>query len=294
MKYYAGIDGGQSSTKAVVADESGTILGRGSVGPADEVGQYADSTRLRDAIEGSLTHALLAAQLRPDTHFEAVVAGITGYDGRTRGLDPRVNADRFSLLHDAPIAHAGALSGESGIIALAGTGSVIHAATGDGRSLTLGGWGYVFGDEGSAFWIGRNVLNAAMHDEDRAIVTPLLTGALEVFSVHTMREVQAALAGGTLSRDRIAAYAQNALAATDPRVEVILENGTTALAQLVAIAARRLDMGDGYRIALVGGLSAEDRYCRSFERSCRSIGISATMVKAQEDAVVGALRMAMR
>ena len=38
VRLFAGIDGGQSSTVAVVADDAGRILGRGAAGPADEIG----------------------------------------------------------------------------------------------------------------------------------------------------------------------------------------------------------------------------------------------------------------
>jgi N-acetylglucosamine kinase-like BadF-type ATPase len=53
----AGIDGGQSSTIAVIGDERGRILARGAAGPSDEVGATADSTRLRDALAAALADA---------------------------------------------------------------------------------------------------------------------------------------------------------------------------------------------------------------------------------------------
>ena len=59
-EYFAGIDGGQSSTVAIVGDERGKILGRATAGPADEVGASAGSTRLRDALgEASPARAAL-------------------------------------------------------------------------------------------------------------------------------------------------------------------------------------------------------------------------------------------
>ncbi|HKE37033.1 MAG TPA: BadF/BadG/BcrA/BcrD ATPase family protein, partial [Candidatus Baltobacteraceae bacterium] len=126
-RYVAGIDGGQTSTAAVIGDERGRVVGRGVAGPADEVGQGADSTRMHDALSGALRAACKGAGLDAGTHFEAIVAGVSGYEGRVYGKMPQLPAARFVLMHDAPIAHAGALAGEPGVVVIAGTGSVVYA-----------------------------------------------------------------------------------------------------------------------------------------------------------------------
>src|SRR5215469_5605871 len=112
---YAGIDAGQSSTTAAIAADDGHILARGYAGPADEIGARPDSTRLRDALEGALADALRNASMDASTRFDAVVAGISGYEGRVYGQAPRLPADRIELLHDSAIAHAGALQGKPGV-----------------------------------------------------------------------------------------------------------------------------------------------------------------------------------
>ena len=112
-EYFAGIDGGQSSTVAIVGDERGKILGRATAGPADEVGAGAGSTRLRDALGEALAGACRAAALPYEGAIAAVVAGVSGYEGRVYGEPPRLAAQRLVILHDAPIAHAGALGGPS-------------------------------------------------------------------------------------------------------------------------------------------------------------------------------------
>jgi len=76
---YAGIDGGQSSTVAVVGDGART-LGRGVGPPADLVGESRDSRRQVRALEGALGDALSHAGLARDTLVAALVAGISGFD----------------------------------------------------------------------------------------------------------------------------------------------------------------------------------------------------------------------
>jgi N-acetylglucosamine kinase-like BadF-type ATPase len=208
-RLFAGIDGGQSSTVAAIGDERGRILARGAAGPADELGQGSGSTRMHDALDDALRAALAHAKLPDETHFEAIVAGVSGYEGRVYGKVPQLRATRFVLMHDAPIAHAGALAGEAGIVVIAGTGSVVYATDG-ARGWTLGGWGYLFGDEGSAFWFAREKLAGLMKSQDWGMESKSaeeVQKACDFFGLPSLRAVARAFYAGELSRERVAAFA---------------------------------------------------------------------------------------
>ena len=47
---------------------------------------------------------------------------------------------------------------EPGVVIIAGTGSIAYGHNGQGQAARAGGWGYVLGDEGSGYWIGRHAL----------------------------------------------------------------------------------------------------------------------------------------
>ncbi len=207
MPYYAGIDGGQSATNAVIGDDSGRILGRGSAGPADEVDQDSASTRLRDALAAALHAASAQANLPPDVRFAGVVAGISGYEGNVFGQPPQLAADALALEHDAPIAHAGALGAGPGVVVIAGTGSVAYAVNESGASAMTGGWGYLFGDEGSAFWLARKALSQAMHDADAGEPNELAQLALQHFDAPSLRALSRAFYSGSISRAHLASFA---------------------------------------------------------------------------------------
>ena len=83
-RFVAGIDGGQSSTVALVADERGRVLARGTAGPADEAGLHAGATSLRDALQGALADAVRNAALPLETEFDAIVAGVPVPDRSAR------------------------------------------------------------------------------------------------------------------------------------------------------------------------------------------------------------------
>lgn len=289
MTYFvAGIDGGQSSTTAVVGDASGRILGRGTAGPADEIGASARSTRLHDALANALEAARLQAGLPAGVRFEAVVAGISGYEGRVYGKPPELPAQRLVLMHDAPIAHAGALAGQPGVVAIAGTGSVIYAAGTPER--TRGGWGYVFGDEGSAFWFAREALSLLMRREDEDRPAAAATrAACEFFAQPSLRRIARAFYMGELSRERVAAFAPAALAF--PAMRPIAARGAQRLAALVVAAVRA---GAPPAVAFVGGTFANADFRSRLDAAIRRKLPAVRVVEPAHDPATGALLLAYR
>jgi N-acetylglucosamine kinase-like BadF-type ATPase len=286
----AGIDGGQSSTVAVIADEHGRVLARGNAGPADEIGAGADSRRLRDALAAALAEAMRNAALPPDTRFEAIVAGISGYEGRVFGVPPELPTQRLTLVHDTRIAHAGALGGEPGVVVIAGTGSVAYALSNDGRSALAGGWGYLFGDEGSAFWIVRSAISLAAAHEQCAGTERLLS----FFDVHSLRELVRGFYVGLVGRDELASFAPRCIEAakaddacgclSDP-----VRSAPEALANLAAAAAGALE--ESLPVAFTGGL-LRDTWFRA--HVYEALGEAASIREPRHEPVIGAVLLALR
>jgi N-acetylglucosamine kinase-like BadF-type ATPase len=295
MKLFAGIDGGQSSTVAVIGDETGRVIARGSAGPADEVGQDAHSTRLREALRGALADALAQAGLPADSRFAGVVAGISGYEGRIYGREPELPADRVQLLHDTQIAHAGALDGKPGIVVIAGTGSVAYARS-DGESALCGGWGYLFGDEGSAFWFARDALADAMRESDSGEehnLTPLL---LQHFSRPSLRAVARAFYVGEISRSDLASVAPAILERADSgdtRAAQYVRDGAAALVLLAKHAASRVRL-ERPAVAFTGGLLRSALLSEQIDRWMHELLPHAHRVVPSRDAAEGALLIAYR
>lgn len=292
--FFAGVDGGQSATVAVIADERGRILGKGESGPADEVGEPRGSRRLAQAIESAVSGALGAAGLPPGTELAALVAGVSGYEGQLRGLRPALAAQHVRYLHDAPIALTGALGGP-GIVLIAGTGSVAYGEDPAGRSAQAGGWGYVFGDEGSAFWIAARALAGAMRAQDEGIATGLAGEAFRFFGRTDLREVARAHYAGELSRAGIAAFSKVVVAAasSDLQARAIVEEAAAALARLVGSVARRLDFAGPPAVSFCGGALASELLAALTERDLHAAG-PIDIVPARYPPVVGALLLAFR
>jgi N-acetylglucosamine kinase-like BadF-type ATPase len=297
MRYFAGIDAGQSSTRALVADERGSILAQASAGPADEIGASAASTRLRDALGEALARAAQSAALPANTRFEAIVAGISGYEGTVHSAAPELPTDRLVLVHDSRIAHYGAFGGRHGIITIAGTGSVVHGVNRSGESATIGGWGYVFGDQGSAFGIARDAFYAATRFEDRGHSRArLFRRARSHFAATSMHTIASAFYTGRITRAQLATFAPivvtEAEAGDETAADIVIK-GAFALAEQVRACAKQLHMRKA-DVSVVGGMMLNPYYARTLEIALADTVPSLSYRHARHEPVVGAMILALR
>jgi len=169
MKLFLGVDGGQSGTTAVIGEETGRILGTGEAGPCNHAAASEGRAKLDRAIRGSVGDACRQAGLDLATvTFEAACFGLSGGpEDRLEILESIVRSPRpLIITTDAVVALAGATTGGQGIIVIGGTGSISYGRNAGGRTARAGGWGYIYGDEGGAFDIGRQALRAALRMEE--------------------------------------------------------------------------------------------------------------------------------
>ncbi|HEY5258826.1 MAG TPA: hypothetical protein VIJ12_10675, partial [Candidatus Baltobacteraceae bacterium] len=151
-----------------------------------------------------------------------------------------------------------------------------------------------FGDEGSAFWIARRLIEAAMSADDRAARRDegsLQSALLEFFAMPSLRALARAFYGGELTRDRIAAFSERALELSNPQVDEVVSEGTGALAGLAGLAARRLSMTRA-EVAVIGGLMRSPRYAGAMRAALKIQPV--VRVDAARQPVEGALLMAIR
>ena len=71
------------------------------------------------------------------------------------------------MVNDALVALEAGAPGEPGVVVISGTGSISYGRNAQGEAARAGGWGYVLGDEGSGYWIGRAALRAVLRQADR-------------------------------------------------------------------------------------------------------------------------------
>ena len=248
-----GIDGGGSHTRAWIASEDGTVVGRGEAGPSNVHHLGVDASRrvVVDAVTAAW-RSMGAPGERP-CGFRAVFAGMAGAGAfeDQRALASALAADfgtdaaNCRVDHDLRIALAGALGGAMGAVLVAGTGSACFGIGLDGRSWKAGGWGAQLDDGGSGHWLGMQALRALVRTADGRCPEPPLSGRIaERLGTRQPRAILRGLSEGTLAREAVAALAPEVLAAAeqgDAAADAIMNQGAKELASMAGAVWRNLD-----------------------------------------------------
>jgi N-acetylglucosamine kinase-like BadF-type ATPase len=301
MRPYLGIDGGQSSTTALIGDETGRVLGVGRAGPSNHAVASEGRRKFVAAITDSLEEAMAAAGLDATAVFQAACLGLSGGpDDKEALAKEMIHAERYLVTHDAHIALAGATGGEPGIIVIAGTGSMVFGRNAAGVSARAGGWGYVFGDEGGAFDLVRQALRAVLRNEEGwGPRTGLREPLLEATGARDCNQLMHRFYAGDYPRDRVAGWARlidQAARAGDAVAGDILGSAAQALAMLTAAVRRQLFPPDQQvDVRYSGGVFRSDPLLERFRMLVEleeGNRVSAPRRSAAEGALLEAYRIA--
>lgn len=232
-----GVDGGGTKTEFLLVDERGGVLATHRAGCAYylEIGVESLRALITDGIRITLDRAGVSSD---DVAFACIGLPAHGEDSALTATLNEIAADSVPLarqrcVNDMVCGWAGALGCRDGINIVAGTGSIAYGEFA-GRSARAGGWGELFSDEGSAYWVAREALGLFSRMSDGRLAHGPLYGLMrEHFNLHTDLDLCAAIYGPpALTRTQIAALAP--LAARASRA------GDLAARRLFAAAAAHL------------------------------------------------------
>ncbi len=264
MRLFLGVDGGQSSTTALIGGDAGRVLGYGRAGPCNHVRGPGGREKFIGAIEGCVGEACRAAGLvESSVRWEAACLGFSGGPADKQSiLEEMLRAERLIVTTDASIALTGATAGEPGIIVIAGTGSIAFGRNAEGRTARAGGWGYVFGDEGGGFDIARQALRAFLRAEEGwGPATALGDALLGATGASSANDLLHRFYTTDFPRPRIASYAKlvdEAARAGDAVARGILEDAAARLAGFADAVAVALGFGASRDLAHIGGVFRSD------------------------------------
>ncbi len=256
MRYVVGIDAGGTKTIGLLADETGRICAEAKGGGANlhVQGELGVEKVLYEVLEA----------LDPPEPISAVCLGMAGVarpkekrviEGVLRRLglrwSVRIEPDAYVALV------AGAQDERTGIVLVSGTGSIAYGVNAAGQTARSGGWGYLLGDEGSAYWLGHAALRRAIRAADgrgpETALADMLAKRLDL-------EVPAGLVwwfyDHELFRYRVADLAplvQEASDAGDAAAEELLDEAAWHLARTVQAVDRKLQFEDSYPLVVAGG-----------------------------------------
>jgi glucosamine kinase len=249
-----GVDGGGTGCRAVLL-RAGVVVERHDIGPLNVLLQADAVDRLAALIAdtGAVAAGLGLAGIRDDTDADRIAADLRARTGAV-----------VVVRDDTEAALAGAFRGGPGVVVIAGTGSGALGREAAGRLARAGGHGFLLGDEGGGYWIGREAVRAALRAADRiGPPTALDRVTRDAFGdlVDAVRQVyQRPADRGPLARLVPAVVAT--AAAGDAEAARIL---TEAADHLVALAAAvRLRLAAALPVAMVGGIFAAEPIRRRF------------------------------
>jgi glucosamine kinase len=226
-----GVDAGGSASRAVVL-EGGQITAQPD-GPAMNAlltAGFAD--RLQDIIAAAGPTAVGIGL--PGVRTAAQACELGQALARQAGCPVHVTGD-------ADTARCGAFLGAPGIMVIAGTGSGALGWDGE-RFARVGGHGFLLGDEGSAYWIGRQAVRSALRWEDRAGGSELIHRTVTRITGCSLDVLISEVNTHPADRGRLTvlAPAVTAIAADDPEAQRIIRRAAEHLAALAESIRRRL------------------------------------------------------
>nr|WP_307080050.1 BadF/BadG/BcrA/BcrD ATPase family protein [Arthrobacter pascens] len=207
-------------------------------------------------------------------------------------IQPHVPGARITVVHDSRLLLAAGRA-STGVAVIAGTGSAAWGKNAAGEEARAGGWGYLLGDEGSGYWLGREAVRHSLRRMNQGLAADQLTAALlescgvdhpnrlialfhspdtgrRFWAQHARLVVEAAAAGHTVSQD-------------------LLDQAGSDLAGLAAQALRKLGL-DG-PVILGGGLGMNVAPLQdTFRKHLATAGVTDVRVLDQEP-VFGVLQL---
>ncbi|GAA3430895.1 N-acetylglucosamine kinase [Kutzneria kofuensis] len=251
---YLGVDAGGTNTRAVLVDADGVVLGAGKAAGSNPVVHGVENAgrQLESALRQALGHHSAAG-------VTAAVIGLAG--GPTAGqplLDEvaRVAAELGivtpRLVSDVEVSFAGGSDVPDGVLVLSGTGAAA-AELRDWRIVRhVDGNGWLVGDDGSGFWLGRQAVRAVLRMIDGRgrptkladVVCYALAVPLDVTALEAAVYSEPPLRLSTLAPLVTALYAQDQVAA-----EIVTEAADLLLASVAALDP----LAAGYRQAVLAG-----------------------------------------
>jgi len=264
--WVVGIDAGATSTKGILVNLKGEEL-------ASQQGS-AFNLRFQKVSEFEETVFNLVHELISTAHLGGHAPGAIGIGvaGAGRERDQTMLRDAIAhrfpqshvvLNHDAWIAHYGAFSGRSGILVTAGTGSIAFGRNEAGEEARAGGWGWMLGDEGSGWWIGREAIRAALAEwEGSGPATKITDLILEAFELSDIYDVIPEIYHEKIARRDIISLAKpvGELAKAGDEIAIdIYHRAGLALGRMAVTTARSLDIGpEELRVSMLGSIAVGD------------------------------------
>ncbi len=255
--YLLGVDGGGTKTTAVLLNLTTGAMTTAKAGPGNiaVLGKAAGHRLLEELLE----------QLLAGVEREAIRAATFSFAGVGREREKSIAAAilretglrETAIMTDARMFYFAYLGEDEGILLSSGTGAVCCLQR-NGEFLIVGGWGYLLGDEGSGFAMGRDAIRYALQDDEKGLQPAELTKAiLRYYDLVRPRELQTLTYASVNPQNIIASCAEQigiVADAGDKRAAKIVDDAASALVELLQRGIEQFGKQKVITLALAGGV----------------------------------------
>lgn len=239
-----------------LADHEGRVL-------AESRGPGANLQNAGELEVERVLHQVIAEVTREAQWPEALCLGMAGVDRAGEATVVREILQRIAprsrvvVVNDALVALEAGVPGGPGVVLIAGTGSIAYGRNSEGWAARAGGWGYLLGDEGSGYWLGRQALRAVVRSADgRGPHTLLTARVLAHFGIARTQDLVREIYDGSFEPATVAAVASQVEIAASEGDEIamhLIDTGASELGLAALSVCGRLKLPRG-PVVLSGGM----------------------------------------
>jgi N-acetylglucosamine kinase-like BadF-type ATPase len=298
MGHVLGVDGGGSATRCVIMSTGGEVLATSKAGPSNPITIGAEKAL------ANILGAIDAASARCGVHeFLASWLGIAGTD-KSRLRQELIDGMRGSfgdtvIASDAASALAGGTGCRSGVVVIAGTGSIAYGENRLGETARAGGWGWRLGDEGSGYTIGLKAIMAALKSQDgrgpETLLKRKIVARLGLDSIDGI--IDWVYEPGREPRDiaYLVPIVREAEAVGDDAAALVMAKAGAELGLVANAVIRRLGLTGGFPVSLNGGVFKQPSgYIIAFEEVVRREAPECALIKPRMPPLLGSGLLALK
>ncbi|QED49843.1 hypothetical protein FSZ17_22635 [Cytobacillus dafuensis] len=294
---FIGFDGGGTKTIAILGDCYGNIISSATGASTNLKSRPQEKVK---AVIHELLEQLLQLENTRIHQIKGVFVSTAGGDreeDRKRWeqwtLEYGLQPNRIIVENDAAGALTAGTKTKDGIVLIAGTGSIAYfVKDGMGKPVRSGGWGYLYGDEGSGYDIGNQALRMIVrsHDGRDDKKEAFTSYILEQVGLESPEQLITFIYEDPYPRKLIASIAEHVISLAkhgESNAKAIIQHAIDSLVELVVSIIRRERDGNAYPLVISGGLFHSAYFKEVFERSIRIKGCHIPIISPKYPPVVG-------
>lgn len=284
---YVAIDAGQTSIKVAISADGNTVTKLTFPGIRTDL-----------PLLPQLTDVAIKASTETGINPKSLSAGVSGLTqleadaGNLLSLTKDLGITRAILAHDSITAFLGTLGDAHGVVVASGTG-VVTFGVGPNSTARVDGWGWVMGDAGSGFWIGKQALVAVMRAHDKRGNATELTQRVQAHFPN-LEDAYIEIQTNPERVQVVASFAKDVseLASTDSVAREISDQAAVELVESVATAWQRVAQPNiTPKIAVTGSVFKNSRIHETFVTELTKKITEFELVDTEGDGLTGAIAL---